>query len=257
MNVLLLAAGLGTRLRPFTDDWPKCLMPIQGRPLLEHWLESLRELEVEHVWVNLHYMPDVVIDFLNQPQFVDWVSYIEEPESLGTAGTLRQLSAELGGATVMLIHADNWCQCDFRAYLNSHRNRADTTHITMMTFRTETPESCGIVEIDAQGLVQRFHEKVKNPPGNLANAAVYLVEPEIMEWLSRQTRSVTDFSTQVLPSFIGNINTWENTNVHRDIGTLESLIAAQSDTMFNQNFPPSKWQKHFEEHSIHQMLHIL
>ena len=56
---------------------------------------------------------------------------------------------------------------------------------------------------------------------------------------------------------MGKINTWENTNVHRDIGNLENLIAAQSDPVFNQDFPHSHWQKQFEEHSIHQMLHKL
>lgn len=257
MKALLLAAGIGMRLRPFTDHWPKCLMPIQGRPLLEYWLEILRMLEVERVWVNLHYMSELVMDFLDQRQFVDWVSCIEEPELLGTAGTLRQLSEELQGETVMLIHADNWCQCDFRAFLNSHRNRLESTLITMMTFRTETPETCGIVAIDAQGRVQEFHEKVENPPGNLANAAVYIFEPEIMEWLKQQPDSVTDFSTQVLPYFVGRIGTWENTNILRDIGTPESLKAAQDDPVSELPFHSFSWQKQFEDHPIHQMLSLI
>ena len=254
MKVLLLAAGIGMRLRPFTDHWPKCLMPIQGRPLLEYWIEALRALEVERVWVNLHYMSEVVMDFLDQPQFVDWVSSVEESELLGTAGTLRQLSEELKGGSVMLIHADNWCQCDFRAFLSSHLNRQESTLITMMTFRTETPGSCGIVEIDGQGIVRGFHEKAENPPGNLANAAVYIFEPEIMEWLKQQPDSVTDFSTQVLPYFVGKIGTWENTNIHRDIGTLESLKAAQNDLVSGLSFHSFSWQKQFHKHPIHQML---
>ena len=254
MKVLLLAAGTGTRLRPFTDHWPKCLMPIQGRPLLEYWLESLRGLDVGQVWVNLHYMSETVKEFLNQLQFADWVSSVEEPELLGTAGTLRKLSEELKGETVMLIHADNWCQCDFMAFLSSHRNRQESTLITMMTFRTDTPRSCGIVEIDDQGIVRGFYEKTENPPGNLANAAVYIFEPEIMEWLKQQPDSVTDFSTQVLPYFMGEIGTWENTNIHRDIGTLESLKAAQGDHVSELPFHSYTWQKQFDKHPIHQML---
>ena len=254
MKALLLAAGLGTRLRPFTNCWPKCLMPIQGRPLLEYWIEALRVLEVERVWVNLHYMSEVVMDFLDQPQFVDWVSCIEEPKLLGTAGTLRQLSEEFQGETVMLIHADNLCQCDFRAFFDSHLNRLESTLITMMTFRTETPETCGIVAIDVQGRVQEFYEKVKSPPGNLANAAVYIFGPEILEWLNQQPSSVTDFSTQVLPYFKGQIGTWENTNIHRDIGTPESLRAAQDDPVSELPFYSLSWQKQFEDHPIHQML---
>ena len=254
MKALLLAAGLGTRLRPFTDCWPKCLMPIQGRPLLEYWLESLRGLDVGQVWVNLHYMSEIVKKFLDQPQFVDWVSCIEEPELLGTAGTLRQLSEELQGETVMLVHADNWCQCDFQSFFSRHLNRLESTLITMMTFRTETPETCGIVVIDTQGRVQEFYEKVENPPGNLANAAVYIFEPEVLEWLKQQPSSVTDFSTQVLPYFKGQIGTWENTNIHRDIGTQENLKAAQDDPVSELPLHYFTWQRQFEDHPIHQML---
>ena len=257
MKALLLAAGLGTRLQPITNYWPKCLMPIQGRPLLEYWLESLRKLELEQVWVNVHYKSETVKGFLDQPQFSDWISYVEEDKLLGTAGTLRKLSEELQGSKVILIHADNLCQCDLKSFINSHSKRPQSTLITMMTFRTENPKNCGIVELDESGVVLKLHEKVGTPIGNLANAAVYILEPEIMSWLKQQPDFVSDFSTQVLPCFMGRINTWENTKIHRDIGTKESLLAAQSDSVFNQDFPHSHWQKRFEENSIHQMLYKL
>ena len=205
MKALLLAAGLGKRLQPITNYWPKCLMPIQGRPLLEYWLESLRKLELEQVWVNVHYKSETVKGFLDQPQFSDWVSYVEEKNLLGTAGTLRKLSEELKGSKVILIHADNLCQCDLKSFLNSHSKRPKSTLITMMTFRTENPMNCGIVELDESGTVRELHEKVDTPIGNLANAAVYILEPEIMSWLKQQPDFVSDFSTQVLPCFMGEL----------------------------------------------------
>ena len=74
---------------PLTAQWPKCLMPIGERPLLEYWLETLWKSRVREVLVNLHYLPEVVQDFLNRPRFQDWVVSVKEPQLLGTAGTLR------------------------------------------------------------------------------------------------------------------------------------------------------------------------
>ena len=75
VRALLLAAGLGSRLRPLTERWPKCLMPIGERPLLEHWLETLYSTNVREVLVNLHHHSEIVREFLNRPRFRDWVSF--------------------------------------------------------------------------------------------------------------------------------------------------------------------------------------
>jgi len=88
-RALLLAAGLGTRLKPLTDIWPKCLMPIRNRPLLEYWLSILQKLGTSNVLVNTHYLSEYVEDFIKQPQFIDWVDSVYEPSLLGTAGTIR------------------------------------------------------------------------------------------------------------------------------------------------------------------------
>ena len=72
----------------------------------------------------------------------------------------------------------------------------------MMTFRTPTPSTCGIVELDSKGIVTNFYEKVLEPPGNLANGAVYLFESEVLDWIM-DNDTLNDFSTEVLPQFIG------------------------------------------------------
>ena len=82
-----------------------------------------------------------------------------------------------------VVHADNLCFCDFKAFIQSHKNRPKETQITMMLFRTDNPSSCGIVEVDKNNIVQEFHEKVANPPSNLANGAVYICEPSLLDFL--------------------------------------------------------------------------
>jgi mannose-1-phosphate guanylyltransferase len=93
------------------------------------------------------------------------------------------------------------------------------------------PESCGIVELDKRGIVQAFHEKIENPPSNLANAGVYILEPTIFDFLKSLNKINIDFSLDVIPAFIGKINTFHNSVYHRDIGTIESLKLVQKQTV--------------------------
>ena len=99
--------------------------------------------------------------------------------------------------------------------------------MTMMLFKTDSPSSCGIVELSHDGRVLNMHEKVDNPPGDLANGAVYIFEPEILDWIVKH--GVTDISAQVIPAFHGKIYSWLNDVYHRDIGTPESYALAQKE----------------------------
>ncbi len=226
MKALLLSAGLGTRLQPLTNVLPKCLVPINGRPLLEYWLQYL-ENDISEILVNLHYFSELVTQFIQNSSYSQKVQTVYEPKLLGTGGTLFCNRNFFSNESVMLIHADNLCFCDFRQFIQSHHNRPKGTEITMMTFTTPTPETCGIVELDKTGTVQRLHEKVNSPPGNLANAAVYIIEPSVIDFMKKKKKEVIDFSTEVLPHFMGRINAWHNQAYHRDIGNIDSLTNAQ------------------------------
>jgi len=195
----------------------------------------------------------MVEEFLLRARFNKWVKSTHEPKLLGTARTLRQNASFFKGKTVLLAHADNWINCNFSDFLDFHVNRRpDKTIITMMTFRTTKPKTCGIVEIDSAGVVQKFHEKVTEPPGNLANGAVYLLEPEVTNWLLEK-RDATDFSIDVVPEFLGRIATWENTNIHRDIGTIGSLRSAQNDPIPRTCWPiDDDWSTSYRSHQVHQ-----
>jgi len=129
----------------------------------------------------------------------------------------------------MLVHADNLSRFDLRKFIARHQARPAGCVMTMMTYVTPTPESCGIVELDTRGVVVAFHEKEKDPPGDLANGAVYILEPVIFDFLQQLGKAVIDFSTEVLPSFMGKIYTFHNDVYHRDIGTMESYRAAERE----------------------------
>lgn len=227
MKALLLAAGFGTRLRPLTDTVPKCLVPIHGKPLLAYWLELLVPQQIERVLINTHYLPEVVREFVCASRWSTRIELNHEDVLLGTAGTLLRNRAFLADAPFLLAHADNLSRFDLSAFIAAHRNRPVGIDITMMTFDTDVPQSCGIVESDGQGRVVAFHEKQPNPPGNRANAAVYICEPSVIDFIASLDKEIADLSTEVLPHYLGRMHCFHNADYHRDIGTPESLALAE------------------------------
>ena len=230
MRALLLAAGLGTRLRPITNTVPKCLVPIHGKPLLGYWLDMLLGGgRIERVLVNLHYFPDTVRQFVASSPWRDQVELVHEENLLGTGGTVLANANYFSGQAFMTVHADNLSRFDVGAFIDRHAVRPTGCVMTMMTFATDQPQSSGIVELDEKGIVRAFHEKVAHPPGNLANGAVYIFEPAIVEFCRSLGKPVIDISTEILPRFIGRIFTFQNDCYHRDIGTPDSLSAAERE----------------------------
>ena len=228
MKTILLAAGFGTRLRPLTDNIPKCLVPIKGKPLLQIWLERLTNFGLELFLINTHYLYNQVNDFINGSKFKNNCILKNEIVLLGTAGTLLSNLNFIGEDDCMLIHADNYCLADFKEFIKSHNQRPSFCLMTMMTFRTDTPSSCGIVELDEDNVLIAFHEKVEFPPGNLANGAIYILSSELIKILKEKYATATDFSTDILHHFIGRIYTYETTQPFMDIGTPEAYLKANS-----------------------------
>lgn len=244
LSAILLAAGHGSRLAPLTDKWPKCLMPVQGRPLLDYWMASLFGCGVQPVFVNTHRHSDVVLEYLSRSAFVNWVVPFYEEKLLGTAGTLRALAPQLSEGPLVVAHADNLCLCDFRAFLRAHAERPQGCALTMMSFTTPTPQSCGILTVDSNGVVIHMDEKPNRPTGNLANAAVYVFEPEVIDFI-KVNPLVSDLTRDVLPHFMGRIHVWHNEGVLRDIGTVAQLTESQYDQVPNLAWLDDAWQKRF------------
>ncbi len=229
MNAVLLAAGLGTRLRPLTDSIPKCLVPIRGKPLLGYWLDLLLDGGVEQVLVNTHHLAGAVEDFVAKSPWRSRIALAHEDILLGTGGTVLKNRRFFGEKAFMVVHSDNLSRFDVGAFVHRHTTRPPDTLITMMTFDTDAPASCGIVTVDETGVVQNMVEKVPNPPGYRANAAVYIFEPAVADFIASLGKSVLDLSTEVMPHFMGRIVEFHNCGYHRDIGSPESLRRAELD----------------------------
>ena len=229
-KALLLAAGMGTRLRPLTNSIPKCLVKIGGKPILEIWLENLSKAGCEEVIINTHYLSEKVEEYLEGRKFGDMkIITTYEPKLLGTAGTLLKNANFLLGKNCMLIHADNFTDVNLEEFLKFHKDFSIPKKrlLTMMTFTTNNPESCGIVSINNEGIVENFHEKKSTDNGNIANAAIYCFNDNLINFLISKKKNFFDFSEDVIPECINNIQTFHTNSTFIDIGTIDNLELAR------------------------------
>jgi mannose-1-phosphate guanylyltransferase len=225
---LVLAAGLGTRLRPLTDRVPKCLVEIDGRPLLDYWFERLARAGVRRVRVNNHSHPEALRAYLRGagPAWRLETEEAYEPVLLGSAGTVaanRDLAD--GVRDVLVVYGDTLSAVDLADLRRFHRSHSDP--FTILLFRTPRPRACGIAEIDGEGRVLSFVEKPEQPASDLANAGVYVLDAEAYREIA--DLRAFDLAFDALPRFVGRMRGYVFEGYHRDIGTPESLEAARRE----------------------------
>lgn len=224
MKAFLLAAGMGTRLRPITDVNPKCMVPIGGRPLLDIWLDALRGAGVDEVLINLHHLPNVVESHLRERGGPPAIRTTYERQLLGSAGTLvanrRWVEDE---EMVLACNADNLTDFDLRDLIECHRRAGLLATIAL--FRTDNPSACGIVEVDGDGRLVGYTEKPPEPRGNLANAGMYVFHPTVFDEIGDAPPK--DIGYDLLPRLVGRAQTILITGYFLDIGTVEAYRRAQ------------------------------
>jgi mannose-1-phosphate guanylyltransferase len=179
-KALILAGGVGSRLRPVTDVIPKCLVPIEGRDLLDYWVDCLIESGISEARINSHAHAERVREYIGLVNSSGRLRLIEsyEPKLLGSAGTVTA-NADLADSAdeIAIIYADNLSDLDLRPLLVFHRQHGDP--LTMVLFRAPNPRTCGIAGLDGEGRIVSFVEKPEQPTSDLANAGVYIVDAEI------------------------------------------------------------------------------
>ncbi len=226
MKAFLLAAGLGTRLRPITDTTPKCMLPIGGRPLLDIWLDTFASAGVSEVLVNLHHLPDVVRHHLAARTAPPTVRTFYEPELLGSAGTLRANRDWVRGEELFLVcYADNLTDFDLRSLVGAHR--AHGAPATLAVFHSENPSAGGVVELDGAGRVIGFAEKPAVPASDLTNAGMYAFHPGVLGEIAGSPPQ--DIGYHLLPRLVGRAWAVPVEGYFRDIGTPAAYRRARAE----------------------------
>lgn len=227
-RALILAGGLGTRLRPLTDTVPKCLVPIGGRPLLDYWIDSLARAGVERARINTHYLAETVRAKIAEINSRSAIALEEtyEPELLGSAGTVHA-NRDLADDTedLLIIYADNLSDVDLAQFTAFHRGHG--APFSMLLFHAPNPRACGIATLDADATITEFVEKPDVPASDLANAGVYVVTADVFREIA--DLNTFDLGFDVLPKFVGRMKGFVHDGYHRDIGNAEALAQAETD----------------------------
>jgi len=226
VKAFLLAAGVGSRLRPITDTLPKCMVVVDDRPLLDVWLDAFDRAGVDEVLVNLHHLPDVVRDHIAARPGPPAVRTVFEPELLGSAGTLAANRHWVGGDEMFLAcNADNLTDFDLRSLVDVHRQYQPAA--TLSVFHSDEPSAGGVVEVDDDGMVTGFAEKPREPVSDLVNAGMYAFSPEVLAEIGGAPPR--DIGRHLLPRLIGRAKVMLVEGYLRDIGTVTAYQRAQQE----------------------------
>jgi mannose-1-phosphate guanylyltransferase len=225
MKAFLLAAGVGSRLRPITDTIPKCMVPIDGQPLLDIWLDAFDRAGIDEVLVNLHHLPDVVRDHVAARTGPPAVRTFFEPELLGSAGTLIANREWIDGKEPFLAcYADNLTDFDLRSLVQTHMEHGAIATLTV--FHSERPWAGGVVELDGDRVIE-FVEKPAKPVSDLTNAGMYAFHPSVLDEIDGMPPK--DIGFDLLPRLVGRARAVLVDGYFRDIGTADAYRRAREE----------------------------
>lgn len=183
IEAVIMAGGFGTRLKPLTDDTPKPMLPVAGRPIIEHIVAKLEETGIRHCHITTHYLPEQIERHLGDGrQFGLDISYIHETAPSGTAGALRHIRHS-GTAPLLVINGDILTHTDFQAMYRFHQENEAAFTVGVRTYEFQIPY--GVLQMDGANVTSL----VEKPSTRLfINAGVYLMQPEVLERIPADQR---------------------------------------------------------------------
>lgn len=235
MKAMVLAAGLGTRLKPITFGIPKPMVPVIDRPAMAHLLTLVAKHGLTDVVANLHYFPDTIRDYFGTgSDFGVEIEYNFEPELLGTAGGVRAVSKSLtaGGEPFLIISGDALTDIDLTKLIERHKSAGGVATLTVK--RVPDTSEYGVVLHDDDGRITGFQEKPDpaDALSDLGNCGIYVFSPEIFDYFPES--EFVDWAQDVfpvllekdVPFFIHEIDEYWN-----DVGSLGELRSGTYDAL--------------------------
>jgi mannose-1-phosphate guanylyltransferase/mannose-1-phosphate guanylyltransferase/phosphomannomutase len=222
---MVMAAGLGTRLRPLTDFLPKPMVPIANRPVMHHLLNLLARHEIREVGVNIHAFPDLIKGYFGDGSALGMsLRWSEEQTLLGTAGGTKQLEDFWGRETILVTSGDGLHDVDVTALLGHHLRTGGLA--TLAVKPVDDPSAYGVVILDRDTRILGFQEKPSRDEArsDLANCGVYVIEPELLDRVPAET--FYDFGTDMWPALVAAgepIYAYTTMAYWNDVGGLDEL----------------------------------
>lgn len=230
MKAVILAGGQGTRLKPLTENFPKPMVTVLGKPIMEHIVRHLRAHGFTELLATLHYRPRLIRDhFGDGADFGVNMRYTLERRPLGTAGSVK-LGAEFLCETFLVIAGDALTDFDLGAFYRFHKERG--ARVSLCLKRVPDPGEFGVAALDEAGRVRRFLEKpgVSEVCSDTVNTGIYLIEPDVLDLVP--TGTPYDFAGDLFPRLLAqgeDIHGYIAEGYWSDIGTLEQLKQSHWD----------------------------
>jgi NDP-sugar pyrophosphorylase family protein len=199
-QAMLLAAGTGSRLRPFTETVSKCMVVIAGKPILEHNIGWLRKFGLTDLIINLHYLPETVRDhFGDGRRFGVKIDYSFEPELLGTAGAVRKVADSIAGP-FFVWYGDNLSSCRLDQLWQLHVKRGGAATIGL--HHREDPTQSGIVDLNENDRITRFLEKPQADQvfSHWVSAGILVLEKSVINRIP--VAGASDFGRDIFPGLL-------------------------------------------------------
>jgi mannose-1-phosphate guanylyltransferase/phosphomannomutase len=220
---MILAAGLGSRLRPLTTHLPKPLVPILNRPLLWYLIRQVRHAGIREIAINLHYHGEQIRRWLGRgEQLGVEVRYSEEAELLGSAGGVRRMRQFFGNRPALIVHGDILFDIDLSAVIQYHLSRAALA--TIVLHPAHHRYSYGTIRVNAHGQIAQFVDQqapwVAGPLIETLFTGVQILDPVVLDAVP--TASVAALTTDVYPALLSNPSRLYGYLMHgywSDIGT--------------------------------------
>lgn len=221
MKAIILSAGIGKRIRPLTDNIPKVMLPINGKPLLENHINLLKKWGITDIAINLHYLPEKITEYFKDgSNFGVKINYSYEEELLGTSGAVKKL-ANFFDETFIVIYGDIAVDSNLKNLIDFHKK--NNAIATLVVHESDHPEDSDVVEMNGKNDIIKLWKNPHKimPQSNLTNAALYVLEPEVLEFIPA---GESDFIKDVFPSLLKNnkkVIGYNTPEFIKDMGTLE------------------------------------
>ena len=232
MKAVVMAGGEGTRLRPLTSNQPKPMVPVVGKPCMEHILELLREHGMDEVIVTVAFLPQAIRSYFGQGETLGMeIGYSVEESPLGTAGSVRLAGKQLD-ETFLVISGDALCDVDLGALVAFHKEKGAAVTIGLKS--VENPLEFGIVVTDEEGRIERFLEKPSwgQVFSDTINTGIYVMEPEVLKHVPGDRPY--DFSKELFPYLLEMgrpLYGYVMDGYWQDIGNLDQFRQANFDAL--------------------------
>src|SRR5574344_2853729 len=237
-KAMIMAAGVGSRLDPLTQDVPKPLVPIANRLMMDILFERLLEISVKDVIANTHYKADKIIErYKNNKMGINF-NYVHEETLSGTAGGVKKCQYFFNeGEDFLVLSADGLSNADFKEAINSHKASGAIASLGTKKIPMEEIPNFGVVVKDEDGFVKEFQEKpsIKEAKSDCINTGIYVFNYEIFNYIPEN--EFYDFAKNVFPDLLSKgikINTFDVNQYWSDIGTIEQYAQSSVDLFENK-----------------------